>query len=1071
MYNNNMKKDSKKLANKSSWRVLALGLSALLLSPVGMQAATDNLRVTPDAVTQAKKVKGHVVDEKGEPMIGVTVKVAGKSNTGAITDLDGNFTINMPDGSNKLTFDYIGYQSKTVKVSGSTVDVTMELDVLGLEDVVVIGYGTMKRRDLTGSISAVNAETIKLTPSSNPMESLQGRITGLDMTKTSGQAGAGIDMQLRGNRSISASGTPLVLIDGMPGDITTLNPNDIENIEVLKDASSTAVYGSEGANGVIIVTTKKAKEGKLTVNFNTYIGYNGWSTMPKMNDAREYVYTRLLAQKEAGVIEDEDLTNRVAQEALERGDIVDWTDALLKAGSTQNYSLSISGGTQKTQAYFSLNYSREKGQFANDKYNVYSSTVRINHEINKWFSAGLHIQGNYTDQEKSYSKLENALRASPFGHLYNEDGTVAPFPIPEEDKLVSLLVNENQDVYRNHPNKLSLYFQPYLRITPLKGLSFETRLSARLAYTNNHQFTGYGSYSFYDKAGRVAIDGNPKDFSEMTSATLSGSRSWGYTWENILTYNFKLFNDHEFTVTGVSTYNNSENEGWSLYNTGVPSNTMYWTNMNALTGNNRTIGSSYTMGKTLGFVARLSYSWLGRYLLSASLRWDANSKLSPDVRWNTFPAISAGWRISDEPFMEFSKSWLDNLKFRIGYGETGGAGISAYDTMATLEASNIGLGNQVLQAYTFGRMLNSADLTWERSKSLNIGLDAAFLGGRIDLSLDYYITNTTGVIWKQNIPITNGGYNSQTQFQVQKNIASTRNRGLEITLNTRNIVTKDFSWTSTLTFFCNKEKVTGLGDGAAEFIENGNYTLTIGEPIKSYRAYKFNGVWQLGEEADAAAFGKQPGDLKVDVPNMYKVSDGVWQKIFYDQLDENGNPIVQTYNAENPYSVSALDKQMIGHQSPNWSMGFQNTFTWKGIDLSIYLYTRRGQMFYYEPITWYSSSGGAFPSHFNYWTKSNPSNEFPALDSSRNWKSDEYYTSLAWVDGSFFKIKNITLGYTLPAKICRKLHISNLRVYGTITNPYVWAKSDVLKGYDPEMGGNMDFPLTKQLVFGVNLSF
>ena len=1066
-----MKQTSRKHAMRQ-WRntSLTLALSAFLLMPAAALAVSGHAPGQPAATAQAQTVKGHVVDESGEPLIGVTIKVSGASQTGAITDLDGNFTISVPDGKKSLILTYTGYKTQTVQVKGSSMTIKMEPDVLGLEDVVVIGYGTMKKRDLTGSISSVNAETIRLTPSSNPLESLQGRITGLDMTKTSGQAGAGIDMQLRGNRSISASGTPLVLIDGMPGDIETLNPNDIETIEVLKDASSTAVYGSEGANGVIIVTTKKAKEGKLSVNFNTYIGYNGWSTLPEMNNAQQFVYTRLLAQKEAGVIEDEDLTNRVAEEALERGDIVNWADALLKAGSTQNYSLSVSGGTQKTQAYFSLNYSREKGQFENDKYNVYSSTIRVNQEINKWFSAGLHAQGSYTDQEQSYSKLENALRASPFGKLYNEDGTVAPFPIPDEDKLVSLLVNEDQSVYRNHPNRFSVYFQPYIRITPLKGLSLESRLSARLSYTNNHQYTGYGSYAFYDVAGRAAIDGDPKDFKTLTSATLSGNRSWGYTWENILTYNFTLFDDHNLTLTGVSTYNNSENEGWSLSGVGVPSNTMYWTNMGTLDPDNRVIGSSYTMGKTLGFVARVSYSWLGRYLLSASMRWDANSKLSPDVRWNHFPAISAGWRISDEPFMETTRSWLDNLKFRIGYGETGGAGIKAYDTMATLEAKNIGLGNQLLTAYTFGKMLNSANLTWERSKSTNIGIDAAFLNGRIDLALDYYITNTSGVIWKQNIPITNGGYDSQTQFQVARNIASTRNRGFEMTLNTRNIVTRDFTWTSTLTYFRNKEKVTSLGDGAAEFIENGNYTLTEGHPIKSYRAFKFNGIWQLGEEADAAAFGKLPGDLKVDVPNMRKISDGVWEKTF-DELDEDGNPIVQTFDAENPYSVSALDKQMIGHQSPDWSLGFQNTFTYKGIDLSIYVYTRQGQMFYYEPITWYSSSGGAFPAHFNYWTKDNPSNDFPALDSSRDWKSDSYYTSLAWVDGSFFKIKNITLGYTLPAKVCRSIHISSLRVYGTITNPYIWAKSDLLKNYDPEMGGQLRYPLTKQLVFGLNLSF
>lgn len=1065
-------KHSTKQTGLNLYRVaMTLGLSAFLFMPATALAESSST-TSLQATTQNKSVKGHIVDENGEPMIGVTIKVTGNKVGGVISDIDGNFSINVASGKTQLELSYTGYKTKTVKISGTFLDITMEPDVLGLEDVVVIGYGTMKKRDLTGAISSVSSDVVKLTPTSNPMESLQGRIAGLDMVKSSGQAGASVDMQLRGNRSISASSTPLVLIDGMPGDINTLNPNDIENIEVLKDASSTAVYGSEGSNGVILVTTKKAQEGKLSVNFNAYFGYNGWSTLPKMNDAQQYVYTRLLAQKEAGVLgDDEDLINRTAQEALERGDIVDWSDALLNAGSTQNYSVSFSGGTKRTQAYFSLNYSREKGQFKNDVYNVYSSTVRINHEMNKWLSAGLHIQGSYTDQERSYSKLEDALRGSPFGHLYNEDGSVAPFPIPDEDKLVSLLVNENQDVYRNHPNKLNLYFQPYIRITPLKGLSMESRLSARLSYTNNHQFVGYGSYSFYDKAGRAAIDNDPKNFSDLTSASLSSSRSWGYTWENILTYNFKLYNDHDFTLTGVSTYNNSENESLSLSNTGVPSNTMYWTNMGALTGNNRTIGSGYSMGKTLGFVARVNYSYLGRYLLSASMRWDANSKLSPDVRWNSFPAVSAGWRISDEPFMESTNSWLDNLKIRIGYGETGAAGINAYDTMATLNATNMGLGDQVLQAYTFGQMLNNANLTWERSKNTNFGIDAAFFGGRIDLSLDYYITNTSGVIWKQNIPIINGGYNATTRFQMQKNIASTRNRGLELTLNSRNIVTKDFTWTSTLTYFTNKEKVTDLGDGAADFIVNGDYTLMKGYPIKSYRAYQIDGVWQYGEEADAAAFGKIPGDLKVNVPYMEKISDGVWQKTYINELDENGNPVVRTFDANNPYSVNADDKQMIGHKSPDWSLGFQNTFTYKNFDLSIYIYTRHGQSFYYEPITWYSSSGGAFPAHFNYWTKDNPSNDFPALDSSRNWKSDEYYTSLAWVDGTFFKIKNITLGYTLPAKLCSKVGISNFRVYGTITNPYVWAKSDLLKGYDPEMGGSMDFPLTKQLVIGVNLSF
>lgn len=1045
--------------------LLLTALSCFMATSTSLAAGSVKASSVQATQQQQVTIKGQVLDETGEPLIGVSVRTP--KGSGTITDIDGNFTVSVPRGTT-LTLSYTGYKDMKITKGGTY---TMQSDVLGLQEVVAVGYGTMKKADLTGAVSSVKKEIITLTPSSNPLEALQGRVSGLDITKSSGQAGTNVSMQLRGNRSITASSSPLVLIDGMPGDIESLNPNDIENIEILKDASSTAVYGSTGANGVILVTTKKAQSGKLSVNFNTYIGWNGWSTMPKMNNAEQWVYSRLLAQKEAGTIEDDDLTTSTREEALKRGDIVNWVDALMQTGSTQNYSLSINGGTQKTQAYFSLNYSKEVGQYKNDEYNVYSGTVRINHNVNNWFSAGLHAQGSYTSREQTTSKLDKALRADPFGKLYNEDGTLAPYPITDDNGTVNLLLNQDRDVYRNHPTKFLLYTQPYIRLTPIKGLTLESRLSLNLNYSNSRKFIGYGSYQFYDAAGTGAVGASKTETADYTSAELGNNASWAYTWENILTYHLTLADKHDFTFTGVTTYKNSESESAAMSNTGITSNTYYWTNIGAATGNNKTLKSSYTMGKQMGYVARLNYSYLSRYLLAASIRYDGNSVLAKDVRWNTFPAVSAGWRISDEAFMASTQDWLSNLKLRVGYGETGAAGISAYDSWAILAQGNMGLANQVLTTYTFGQNLSNANLTWERSRNTNIGIDAAFLNGRIDLTLDYYITNTSGVIWKQNVPITNGGYNASTAFTINKNIAKTRNRGIELTLNTRNIQTRNFLWQSTITFAKNKEKVTSLGADAADFIANGDYTLQVGYPIKSYRAYKIDGVWQLGEESDAAAFGKQPGDLKVNVPNMRKVSDGVWEKVFPDELDDEGNVKVLTYDAENPYSVNADDKQMIGHASPDWSLGFQNTFTYKGFDLSIYMYWRQGQMFYYDPITWYSSSGGAFPSSFNYWTKDNPSNDFPALNSSRNWKQDEYYTSLAYTDGSFFKVKNITLGYTLPQSVCKKIHIQNLRLYGTITNPWVHASNHLLEGYDPEMGGKLDFPLTKQLVFGLNVSF
>ncbi len=1018
-----------------------------------------------------QRVTGTVTDAAGEPVIGASVVVEG-TTTGTTTGVNGQYSLAVPAKST-LVFSFLGYKEMKVEVAGKTsIDVTMTEDAAALDEVVVIGYGTVKKRDLTGAVSSVKSDVVKLTPSANPMESLQGRIAGLDITKSSGQAGAGVSMQLRGNRSISEGGDPLILIDGMPGDFSSLNPNDIESIDVLKDASATAVYGSSGSNGVIIITTKKGKAGQLSVNFDAYVGISDWSVLPELSP-EHYVATSVEARKWGGqaVEEDYDVLSDAMREAYERGEVIDWADAILNTGITQNYSLSVSGGTQKTQAYFSVNYSEEQGQYKRDNYKLYSSMLRINHNINKWFSAGIHTQLSYSDKESSYSKLEQAMRANPFGKLYKEDGSYNEYPVVDDNRQVNLLLNEDRDAYRRPSHNFKVYFQPYIKITPLKGMTFESRLSAALNYSTSKQWIGYGSYQFYDQAGTGAVGRPNAELANYTSASVSNSRSWGYTWENILTYNFQIAEDHDFTFTGVTTYSHSQNESSSASANGITSNAYKWTNLEKATGV-KSVGSSYSMGKSMGFVARLNYSYLGKYLFSASVRHDGNSKLAKGKQWDTFPAVSAGWRISEEQFMDGTKGWLDNLKIRAGYGETGAAGIGAYSSWSILQQGLMSLGGETTTNYNFPNPITNANLTWERSKSWNIGVDASFFNNRIDLSAEYYIVNTDDVIWNLTLPVNNGGQNASTYFTTTANMAKTQNKGVEVTLTTRNIVKKDFQWTSTFTFAKNNEEVKALGEGAAEFVQQDSrdeksYTLHIGDPVKSYWHYKIDGVWQLGEEADAAAFGKIPGDLKYNIPGIEKVSDGVWRKA-YEQ--EDGTIAYNEFNAEKPYLMSAVDKQMIGHASPDWSFGFQNTFTYKWFDLSIYMYGRFGQMMYYDPLVWYSSSGGNFPDYFNYWTPENPSNDFPSLNSTRNWKEDGY-TARAFVDGSFFKIKNITLGYTLGKKACSKIGLKNFRVYATITNPLVVAKSHLIKDYDPEMNGSLDFPLTKQLVFGVNLSF
>ncbi|NLO69994.1 MAG: TonB-dependent receptor [Porphyromonadaceae bacterium] len=1021
-----------------------------------------------NALLQSANVQGVVLDENGDPLIGVSVILPGTS-VGVISDVNGNFSINIPSAGN-LQFSYVGYKSQTVYVQPGTVGlkVVLEPDINILDEVVAIGYGTAIRRDLTGAVSSVRSEEITLAPTVNPMEAIQGRVAGLDITKSSGQAGAGVAIQLRGRRSFTASGNPLFLIDGLPGDYSSLNPNDIESIEVLKDASSTAIYGSAGSNGVIIITTKSGKEGKMNVNFNSYVGFNGWSVLPEVQDGESYLNVRRLAKQESGTyIDDSDALGLALYEAYKEGLTIDWLEAILKPGYTQNYSLSLSEGTDKRKNYFSLNYSQEDGQYERDQYKLLSTTYKIDYKVRNWLSIGMNVQGAYRNQSRAYSKLDRVMATTPYGALFDEDGNINPFPVVGDNRQVNLLLNNNKDVYTNDNRRLNLYITPFLRINPLKGLTIETRVNGALGFNTGQSYTGYFSYQYYDQAGIGAVGADPLENKSLVTGTVSSSHGYSYKWENILTYNLNLDN-HAFTLTGVTAYGHSQNINSFATADGITSNIYKWTNLGAATGS-KTVSSGYSMGKSLGFIGRINYSYLGRYLLSASVRHDGDSRLAEGHKWDTFPAVNAGWRISDESFMESTRSWLDNAKIRAGYGVTGTAGISAYDSWSLLTQGNYTLAGEKITSYRYPEVVSNPLLTWEKSYNTNIGLDLSFLKNRIDVVFDYYITDTKGVIWTQPIPITNGGPDATKFFNQKVNIASTQNKGFEMTLNSRNIQTRDFKWNSTLTFSKNKEKVVSLGDGTQDFVTNGNYTLSIGSPINSFFNHKIQGVWQYGEEADAEVFGAVPGHLKIDIPDLIKLSDGEYQKT---TIDENGEEVITVYNAANPYNIGDNDRQIIGHNSPDWSLGFQNTLQWKNFDFSVYMFARMGQMIKYDILTNYDPTGGKnFPKYFNYWTSTNPSNDFPALNSENELKDYKGYMALAYVDGSFFKVKNVTLGYTLPRSLLSKFQIDNLRFYGTLTNPLIIARSHLLKDYDPEMNGEIDFPLTRQLVFGVNLTF
>ncbi|MCR5395813.1 MAG: TonB-dependent receptor, partial [Bacteroidales bacterium] len=997
-----------------------------------------------------KTVTGTVIDNIGEPVIGANVVINGTTQ-GVTTDIDGNFSItNVPENAT-LHISFIGYAPQDVAVKGqSKLNITLSEERDMLDEVVVVGYGVQKKRDLTGAITSIKSQDITLNPSNNPMEALQGKVAGLDITKSSGQAGSGVNIQLRGTRSLDASGTPKFIIDGLPGDYATLNPNDIESIEVLKDASSTAIYGSSGANGVVIITTKSAKEGKAQVNFNAYLGINGWSTTPRMMNATEYVAAKRKAQETAGTfISEENMLrniNDATYTAYMNGESIDWADELLETGITQNYSLSVSGGSERIKGYLSLNFSDEKGQYSDDDYKVYSTNSRLDIKVNKMISIGTNIQGSYVHRNKPFAKLGDVVAQSPIGSTHDENGNVVTY-ICDDTSYINPLIN-NKSNYRNQQQDLKLFINPYIRITPLKGLSFESRVNTLLTYSKSNSFTGIGSYNYYRNGGDVLLN---------TSASISNTRKYGYTWENILTYNTTIAQDHDVTLTAVHSYQHGRKEGSVSSGTGITENKFMWHNIG--NANTTSSSSSYSMSKSRAVIARANYSYKGRYMFSASVRFDGDSRLAEDHKWATFPGVSAGWRVSDEDFMSSAEDWLDNLKVRLSYGETGTANISPYQSLTGLEQSHYTFGGEYYTTYNYQKSVPNNVLTWERSKSWDLGFDFNVLHNRINLELDLYNTRTEGIIWGKNMPVTMGSYNSSTQYLMYVNLAESLNRGVEMSLNTQNFATKDFSWSSTITYAFNHEEITKLTGTDNDLVVNGSKAYKVGEAINSFYGFKTNGIWSEADAEEAAIFGRKAGDIRISVPGLTRHTDS--NGVYY--TDAEGT----RYDATNTWAIGAntVNQQVLGHNSPDWSLGFKNNFTYKWFDLSIYMYMRWGQMIEYNMLTNYDTTVGR---NFAASYLSHIGSYFPALNSDVPTTNMTEFSSLAFVDGSFFKIKNITLGYTLPKSIIKKAHIEKCRFYGTITNPLVVAKSDLLEDYDPEMNGGSDYPLTKQLVFGIN---
>lgn len=967
---------------------------------------------------QNKNVSGTVLDNSGQPVIGASIVVVGQSKLGTVTDIDGKFSIAIPATSKKIEVSYIGMVSQVIEAkTGTPMKIIMKDNMKDLDEVVVIGYGVVKKRDLTGSMTSIKSEDIVATPTTNALESLQGKVAGLDMTKSSGQTGSGLSFSIRGNRSLNASNTPLIIVDGIPyGTDIDINPNIIESMEILKDASSTAIYGSRGANGVILITTKKGTQGKTKVTYNGYYSTNSVAAYPERMNLQEWANFKREAYKADGQWASEADDAKIfgsAYDAVKSNQDVDWVDLLMKDGSQTSHSISISNGSEKTSFNLAFEYMKEQGLVKLDNLSRYNTTLGISHKVTKDFKLNFNMVYTFQNQNIRRDPLNRAIYESPYGDVYNEDGSINPLPF-NDGQTVSPIAEEAAGAYKNNKRTSHLVGNIGANWNIIKNLTLTSTFGLdRKDIRNGH----FADQYTHDGAGDYSV----------ADATNETEMNW--SWENTLNYNFKI-DKHDFSVmTGNALYQN-EAETYTGSGHDIISPSMLFYNLGALQ-NSQKISSNYIKTTMASFFGRINYKFNEKYLLTLTFREDGSSVLASKHKWGFFPSAAFAWRMKEEKFLK-DVEWLYNLKLRLSYGISGNSAVSAYQTQGGLGKTMYSFINNGVEGGAYGyypALTPNTALGWEKTATTNFGIDFGFLNNRISGSIDLYYQNTYDLLMQKKVP-TSTGYSISWD-----NIGKTENKGVEIVLNTANIVNKDFKWNTDLTFTLNREKIKELADGSDRDISNGWF---VGHPIKTHYGLKKLGIWQLNETEEAAKYGEKPGRIKI--------------------YDKNKDFKIDNDN----------DRVILGSEVPDFVMGMNNTFRYKDFDLRVFMYWRQGQTLHAEAAGYGSFRNQGDPGlKFNYWTEDNPTNDFPRPEKSFS-SSDPRLESLGYIDGSYLKIKEITLGYSLPKTWISKINASKVRVYCSLKNFFTFSHFD---NYDPERGGSLSYPMTKQAVFGLNVEF
>ncbi|MBF6628103.1 MAG: TonB-dependent receptor [Proteiniphilum sp.] len=981
---------------------------------------------------ERKTITGTITDTSGETIIGASVFVKG-TTLGTVSDIDGHFMLEVADDA-VLTISYIGYLTQEISLEGrSTLQIVLQEDTQLLDEVVVVGYGVMRKMDLTGAVASVSGETLRDKPLASVGEALQGRAAGVQVI-SSGKPGDNVSFRIRGISTINNS-EPLLVIDGVPTDlgINALNMEDVESVDVLKDASATAIYGSRGANGVILITTRKGKSGDGTIAFSANWGVQSAANMPQMLNASQFasLHNEQIANYNHSVSPSSQLAQRpdFADPTLWSSS-TDWLDQLFQDAWMKNYTLSYSGGSDKGSYYVSGGMLDQEGIVLNTSYRRYTVQFNSESKVRPWISFGHNLTLSHDEKKQGSYDIRNTMAALPTQPVYNEDGSWSGPGEPAYQFGDIRNPIGTATLSKSATNGYNVLGNIYAEIKPADKLTFKSLGGIDFKFWDNNSFS-------------PKYDWKPIP-QPQSSLNESSNKSLTYLWDNTLTYLDTFADKHTVNaMIGSSAQNNTYNY-MSAGVQGFLSDANNQLN-NGLT--DPTVGGSRNDWSMLSLIGRVNYNYDNKYLVTATVRRDGSSRFSEENRWGTFPSFSAAWRLSEEAFFERGGR-VDDVKLRLGYGETGNqGGIDNYAYFTRLKTGQyVFNGTPVSTLYPL--VMPNPDVQWESVKQFNIGADIALLGQRLNVTLDAYLKNTSDMLVPMSVPITTG---YSDIYVPSINAGEVQNRGVELTLSSRNL-TSAVKWDTDFNISYNQNEVMKMNDGIALFT-GGDINMTKvqvsteGKPVNTFYGYVTNGLFQTEQEVDDYAVqvsgGTAPGDIR-----------------FLD-LDNNG-------------VINADDRTYIGNPFPNWSFSMNNSLSYKDFDLQIFFQGIADADIYNANRIWQESM--SIPQNqttkvLDRWRGEGTSNTVPRAvysDPNMNVRHSDRFIE----DGSYLRLKNLTLGYTLPAALAQKVQLSTARLYLSCQNLFTLIN---YSGFDPEVGaGGVDmgtYPVTRTVSLGVNIQF